>query len=225
MLNKTVVLVLTMTLLMQGCGHIFSKCGDNVFLGEFEVSAESIESWIPYRGKEQLVFTNSQQEELVLYQVEDTSFYQVLSGKTLCWEEAWDNSSEYMHNEWIISRYEGEGLELKTEIYITWDRMNNSGELEDLYDHVSFYTLRNNFGGTLDLVASPRDSKINPDTIFWDPYVFADTITINGQLFEDVWYFNRTENDVITPTLFVKKGMGVLGFVDDELTTWLRKME
>ena len=37
-------------LLLLGCGHLFDKCGDNVLIGEYEVSPESLADWHPYRN-------------------------------------------------------------------------------------------------------------------------------------------------------------------------------
>lgn len=214
--------IIGLSLLLPGCGLLFDKCGDNVFLGEFYVSDESLADWHPYRGADQLVFTNSENEKLILKQVEDSSFMQTQSGKTLCWEEGWDNSSEYIHTEWIISRYAGGGHELKFEFHTGWYTMATSYEIEDLFDQVTYYSTDDNMGGTLDLVASDRGNNIDPGILAYPSYIFADTIEINGQRFEDVWYFNREyPSDVFTPTLYVKKGIGILGFMDGSNTVWL----
>ncbi|MDA3821452.1 MAG: hypothetical protein PF450_02405 [Bacteroidales bacterium] len=214
--------IIGLTLVLHGCELIFNKCGKNVFLGEFSVMSESIADWHPYRGVDQLVFTNSENEKLILKQVEDSSFLQVQTGKTICWEESWDSSSEYIHTEWIESRYEGEGHEIKVVFHVGWYRMNSTYEIDDLLDQVTYESFGEHMGGTLDLVANNRGNNIDPELLAYPSYVYADSIEINGQLFEDVWYFNREyPTDVFTPTLYVKKGIGVLGFMDDSNTVWL----
>lgn len=222
---KSLCVVIALGLVTNGCGFLFNKCGDNAFLGAFSVSAESISDWHPYRGVDQLVFTDSTNETLVLRQVEDSSFWQVQTGKSICWEESWDKASEYIHTEWIFSRYEGEGCELEFELHVGWYRMQTNYEIEDLFDQVTYYSKAGNMGGTLDLVASDRGNNIDPEILSYPSYVYADTIVINGQEFEDVWYFNREDpSDVFTPALYVKKGIGILGFMDNSNTVWLLDM-
>lgn len=223
--SRIYIAVIGLSLLIDGCGSLFNKCGDSVLIGEYTVMPESIEDWLPYRGVDQLVYTNSENEELVLKLVQDTAFFQVESGKTICWEDTWDSSSEFIRGEWIISTYAGSGHELKVEIYVGWNRMNSSYEIDDLFDHVTYYSTGKHMGGTLDLVASDRGNNIDPDILSYPSYIYADSIEINGQIFEDVWYFNREyPSSVFTPTLYVKKGIGVLGFMDDTNVVWLLKI-
>lgn len=215
-------IIIGLLIILQGCGHLFDKCGDNVLMGEFMVMPESIADWHPDWTSDQLVFTNSENEELILQQAVDTSFMEVQSGKVLCWEESWDTSSEYVRTEWVVSRYEGNGHELEIQFHVGWHVMNTNFELDELFDHVSYYSHGEHMGGTLDLVANDRGNNIDPDILSYPSYVFADTLEINGQQFENVWYFNREDpSTVFTPSLYVKEGVGILGFLDDDGTTWL----
>lgn len=219
---RIAIFIIGLGLLSPGCGHLFNKCGDNVLLGEFYVLNESIENWHPSRGSDRLVFKNNADEKLVMELVQDSSFMQVESGKTLCWEESWDTSSEYIRTEWIVITYAGGGNELEFEFHVGWHTMETNYEIEDLFDYVTFYSKGSSTAGTLDLVASDRGNNINPDILSYPSYVFADSLEINGHYYEDVWYFNREYPDnVFTPTLYVKKGIGVLGFRDGDNTVWV----
>jgi hypothetical protein len=219
-------IILGFTVLLTGCGFLFDKCGDSELIGEFTVDPISLENWLPDGDQEQWVFTNSDDEQRVLIQVQDSSFYQVQSGKTICYEDMWDTAYEFIRGEWIVIIYADEDHEVEMNFFVTWPMMNSSYELSELFDAVTFFSRGENMGGTLDLVASDRGNDIDPDILTYPSYIFADTITINGVPFEDVWYFNREyPSGVFTPTLYVKEGMGVLAFVDDDNVTWLKDLE
>lgn len=215
-------MIFGLALVLPGCGHLLEKCGDNVLLGEFNVTTESVTDWFPYESTDQLVFSNDNNEKLILKQDTYSTFMEVESGKTLCWEEAWDNSSEFIRTEWIETKYFSESHELKISMHAGWHWLNSSYGLDELFDHVFYSSRGEQMGGGIDLVANDRGNNIDMDIYANPSVIHADEIRINGQLFEDVWYFNREyPPSVFTPSLYVKKGIGILAFTDDDYNVWL----
>jgi hypothetical protein len=194
-------------------------------MGEFLILQESIERWFPERGTSELVFVNSNNDKMSLSLVHDSAFMQVQSGKTICFEESWDRSEEFIRTQWIEIIYSHGLNELKIEFTSGWLNGFSEPVIDQVFDQVHFYSLSDNVGGTLELIACDRGNEIDPE-ILPPPYpefVFADSIMINGQWFEDIWYFNRWFSDSLSlPTLYVKEHVGILAFRDKDRNVWLK---
>lgn len=221
------LLILLIVLTFQSCGLIFNICGKSVEIGEFLVLQESIDRWFPERGTSELVFVNSNNDKMSLSLVHDSAFMQVQYGKTICFEEAWDNSEEFIRTQWIEIIYAHGLNQLKIEFVSGWLNGFSEPVLDQVFDQVHFYNETDKMGGTMELIASDRGNDIDPE-ILPPPYpefAFADSTMINGQWFEDIWYFGLPSDTVNLPSLYVKEHVDILAFRDSNRNVWLKESE
>lgn len=210
---------LTISLIQISC----KRCGENVSLGDYNIENESIVNWFPYLDKTELVFENSVGQTLSLNRtiIEEEMVYQPF--REICRESSIDNAEEYYKKEWIkyvYSKVEN-GTTYSIEVLLYVDHLMNQTSLF-LFDKVEFSSYVTNtqqsvaIGGSVQLVASKRGNNINDSYFYFlSTNSFAEEMVINGEAYQNVWYFNRDG----TPSIYVQMGKGVIGFlgINDEI--------
>jgi hypothetical protein len=209
--------VLTFLFVSTGC----KQCGENISLGDFELLPESKADWFPYENIDELTFANLSGEIINLSKLVIMEELMYTSFREIC-NEGWaDYAEEYYRGEWLMYEYSGfvNAIRYKLEMTLFVDYLNNSSTLK-LFDMAIFSSMitssgQNGIGGSVYIIANNRGNTISPTDHHYILPEFAAEIEINGNIYQDVWYFNREG----TPSLYVQKYLGIIAFLgyDDEI--------
>lgn len=206
-----------------------SKCGENVYLGDFYLMPQSKGDWFPFTGVEELTFNNATGDAITLKLVENEDKMAHQSIQQICSDGWSDTSEEYFKGEWLLSEYKGVFKNITYSILVILYVEKNIYQWEsikfNLYDRISYQSIVDNendkeigVGGRIDLIANNRGNSLDiNDLQLFIPSDFSEEMVINGITYQDVWYFDREG----TPSLYVQQGQGIIAFLGFEGEVWV----
>lgn len=217
--------------LLLGCLSC-NNCGESVKIGEYLLMDKSLTDWAPYEDVNQLTFRDLDGNDLIFTQTEFGTLISDVSLNTICNESFYDTSYEFIETESKYFSYQAEEHSFRI-VLLVCDETSNEPlydvtnqdiiPIDKLYDRVSYssYGAGGSFQGRLVLIANDRQNSISPDILLQPEFGYSEEIEINGQVYADVWSYNREDPvGVFTPVLYVKQGVGILAFMDDDGTLW-----
>ncbi len=226
MIKKTLfIILLPAILILQSC--FSNKCGDNVLVGEYQLTPQSITSWFPYIGKDTLTFENQSGAVLKLAKVMSVNqmAYQTLG--EFCNEGFADRAERYFLGQWLRYVYTTtqNNIEYGIEAILF---VNNTaqGATPKLFDNISYASIARRLGeqigvgGSVILIADTRGNTFDQTEItFPSTQVFVAELQVNNTTLQNVYYFNREGK----ASLLVSEGKGIIGFAGREGEIWLLK--
>ena len=225
----TISFCLILPLLFSGC----KKCGEDVNLGDYEVTEQSKTDWFPFISADKLSFENENGDSIEIKianrkdEMEYINFRDICKGTKLN-----DAAKEFYRSEKLLVEYSafyGDNTFFLSAI-LNVDRIVIQGNTSyfNLFDKI-IYRMRIqdynsaenlNISGEVTLVADKRENAIeNEDLWHGDPIKFAEQIILNGKTFQNVWYH---ESDGV-PTLYVQQGKGIIAFRGFNGQVWVLK--
>jgi hypothetical protein len=213
-------LLLLLVVFFTSC--LRDKCGDNISLGEFELIPQSFTDWYPYRELDTLRFENKQGEIISLGLTERTEVWSYQSMGEFC-NEGWaDSAEEYFLGQWIQLKYSGtfDGINYFIEALLFVDVPTDPASLK-LYDYAVFSSMTHRqfessgVGASVYIIANNRNNTFSQDEVLVTRD-FAEEMEINGEVYSDIWYFNRGG----VPSMMVQKGKGIIAFAGLNEEIW-----
>ena len=228
-MKKYIAFLLILPLLFSSC----RKCGEDVFLGDYEMMSQSIQEWYPYQGVDELVFANAEGETIKLTASNRKEQYETITFRDICKGRKLDDvAREYYRAERYVVEYNGIGEDITyfLKINLAVNRFAVEGDTDyfKLFDEVNYSSSLQSYisddnqriKGDINLVANKRETQIENENIWHDGIAYhTDHVSLNGQDFYDVWYFE--EGGI--PNLYVKKGSGIIAFLGFEGRIWIKK--
>ncbi len=215
------LMLLTATLLLfSAC----VKCGEDVLLGEFELTPESRAYWDAVAGDETLTFVSDDGGEIELQRTKREEDMTWVTFFYLCMKNN-DSAEEYYLGESLHYEYTGL-LNGDTLLVRSWFNVYHVPQIRQLllYDQATFSFQINREasieGAYVQIMSSNRGNNISGNNLPHLPvYSFAAQKEINGQLFADVWYYEGHSQ----ASIYVQKGKGIVAFGDAAGKVWIRK--
>lgn len=226
-------LFLFTSILFTQCDLLIDKCGDNVDLGSYELTTQSKTDWFPYLDVNEVSFKNGAGEEITLQIQENEEVMMYTPLAQICNEGFGDVSEEFIRCEWIYKTYtcvhNTISYKLEIALYIDLAGQNANSFETILYDKISYSSVAypdndvsSGVGGFVDLIANDRGNAIDFESTNLVPSEFSEEIEINGQTYQNVWYFNREwPASVFTPGIYVQKGNGIIAFLGMNEEVWV----
>jgi hypothetical protein len=215
-------LIILIVLLFTGCG----KCGKNVNLGSFELKPQSIEDWYPYEGINNLNFKNEEGKIITLQILEQEVEMLHNVSREICRKSDFDAAVEYFWGEYLNTKYHGIYDEINFSISVSiqvagiyYNDGNTDLRLKDFatYSFNMYNDSKWLFGGvyinTVDYRGNPIPN-VNGDS---DIHEFLNTVDINGNTYNDVWYFYREG----APSFYIQQGQGIIAFQGLNNEVWV----
>ena len=228
-MKKLVVLLLAIPLVFSSC----RKCGEDIFLGDYELMPESVQDWYPYLGVDKLEFENGDGETIELTTSNRKEQFEMITFRDICKGNKLDDlAREYYRAERYVLEYNGIGEDityfLKISLAVNRYAVEGDTDYFKLYDEVNYSSSIQNYSsgsnqrikGDIKLVAGKRDTQVE-NTDIWNNSIsyHIDQVNLNGQIFTDVWYFEEEG----TPLLYVKQGSGIIAFLGFDSQIWVKK--
>lgn len=214
-------------ILLNGCNN---KCGEDVLLGNYEVTTQSKEDWFPYVDVETLTFVNDSGITISLDLVYSNSEMIRKVSKIIC-EKGESFATEYYECEFIQSGYEERSGDTFYFLSISLEVADNQGfDFTDeliLYDvlSINLYVGRDDYGGNEDnscqlyMLTDKRGYNFNIANMpYLNQFGFSNEMTLNGKTFHDVWVGSNLKG---IPALFLEQGKGVIAFVGLNDEVWV----
>ena len=228
-MRRFIIALLIIPFMFSSC----RKCGEDVFLGEYGLLDQSKQDWYPYEGVDNLVFENTLGETIELTSSNRKEQYETITFRDICKGRKLDDIARELYRaERYVVEYNGIGDDityfLKIGIAVNRFAIEGNTNYFNLYDEVNYSSSIQNYStgnqqriqGDIKLVANPRDTQIENQDIWHDGVAqHAEQVTLNGQSFSDIWYFESNG----TPTLYVKRGIGIIAFLGFDDQVWVKK--
>ncbi|GAB3332338.1 hypothetical protein GCM10027429_11590 [Marivirga atlantica] len=193
------------------------SCGPDVKVGTSKLTEQS-KNFLPYSGKEQLIFINQDNEKVVFTISEDfNETSNNIQTKNLCNESYVDKQYEYYDGSSIKGIFTSESGEMS--IYLR----TSSGPIGDdvyLFDYLHIITYINNEDKTpFKLITDTKDYQFSTDEFYLDVDVMhlGDT-TLFSRPFKDV-YMNIDNNSGSKSYYSTEKGL--IALQDNEIEYWV----
>jgi hypothetical protein len=228
-MKKLLAALLIITFFFPSC----RKCGEDIFLGDYELMSQSVQDWYPFQGVETLIFENLAGETIELVSSNRKEQFETITFRDICKGRRIDDvAREYYRAERFVVEYNGLGDDrtyfIKANLSVNRFAIEGNTDYFNLYDEINYSSSIQDYSsddnqritGDIKLVANPRDTQIQNDDIWHDGIAHhADQLTLNGNIFSDVWYY---ESDA-TPVLYVQKGSGIIAFLGFDDQIWVKK--
>lgn len=234
---KWIFTVFTVFFAVYGCSK---KCGEDVHVGTYELTAESKENWFPYLGVDSLVYHNESGDKLTFFLAEHSASTPKRPFRTNCNGTGWaEYSSDYYIGDILNSTYIAnlDNIVYSLNIILTLEPELGYGEPEELvlYDmleyHLNIYYDHNsgNFaagenyitGETGFFIADTRGNTLDMEVMEWKFERLAEHghIELNGNTYKDVWSISDYAGKKI---YYFQEKSGVIAFIGEGDKLWIK---
>lgn len=218
MKKLTNVFVVSFLLFFPSC----LKCGEDVFLGSFDLMPESVDDWIPYGGFQNLTYVNQAGDSLTMELQERRNSYEEKTFRILCSRGYDDIAAELYRAQTLDVQFshKTDTSFYNLHFHLFVDHVENTDDLK-LFDNfycnafVSDWTETNMVMGYVQLVANPRGNSFSTADLrsIKNMYTshavtFSESMQLNDSIYDNIYY--NTHSGV--PSVFVQQGRGVIAF-------------
>ena len=200
---------------------------------------ESKNNWFPYSDIDEVSFESATGQVLSFTKTHYNENFQQFVTKWLCENNFLDQAYEFAEFEELFAEFEAtlNSVVISISIHITVGHDDySSGSFDNnTFDRVSYSLLfrkegaaENSSEGNITsdvMILQAHNRGNNVDDSEFDNDNFLEQLTLNWTVYNSVWYSDNDNNipkdKDNNPIIYVQKQKGVIGFLDNNLETWV----